>query len=145
MSETEEPTVATTEDPQGDFPEKFDRSDVAKEASAEEPKPKGKRGKKEAKEELDEHSDGIWSATAGGPTVERKVTVHKPYSYKELAADLDWSGDYRELAVLNGIRSGRYSIDPDTKLTVPAAHLPVRELSGNRVAALAEAEEPEEA
>lgn len=134
-----EPTVATTENPSEDFAEKFDRSDVVDEPVAEKPKTKSKSTRaKKADADLDEHPDGIWSITAGGPTVDRTVTVHKPYTYRELAADIDWSGDWRELAALNKIRNGRYAIEPNTVINVPATRLPVRELSSNQIAKLAE-------
>lgn len=124
MSENEEPTVATTEDPQADFPEKFEQ---AKKPAAKKPAAK----KAESDEQPDPKKwpttdvEERWSAGHGNVLEERTVTVHKPYHYKQLAADLGFDRDWRELAALNKVRNGRYDIEPGTVITVTPNRLPL--------------------
>jgi hypothetical protein len=58
---------------------------------------------------------------------ERTVTVKELTDYKTLAREVGFDGDFRDLAAQNGVRNGRYEIEPGTVVTIPPNRLPIRD------------------
>lgn len=70
----------------------------------------------------EEESDDI-----GNVLEERTVTVKELTDYKTLAREVGFDGDFRDLAAQNGVRNGRYEIEPGTVVTIPPNRLPIRD------------------